>query len=183
MIGHIGLLEERKCQDTLILAAKRISEKHENVAFLIIGDSLFATNAYKQKLYALREELHLQNTVFFLGLRKDIHKILPELDIVALPSFNEPLAMVTLEACSFAKPYIGAHTGGTSEIITDGENGFLVQPKNVDELYTALCFMVENPRKANQMGRNARRTIQEHCNILKNALVLSELYQSLLEKK
>jgi glycosyltransferase involved in cell wall biosynthesis len=183
LISHIGLLEERKCQDIFISAANHVSQKHKNTAFLIIGDSLFATEAYKQKLYALREKLQLQNTVFFLGLRKDISHILPELDIVTLPSFNEPLAMVTLEACSFAKPYIGAYSGGTSEIIKDRENGLLVQPKNVDELYTALCFMLENPKKAHQMGRNARKTIKEYCNLTKNSHILTELYQSLLKKK
>lgn len=182
LIGHIGLLEERKCQDIFISAAQRISKKHKKVAFLIIGDSLFHTETYKNKLYALRDALHVQDTVFFLGQRKDIKKILPELDIVALPSLNEPLAMVTLEACSFAKPYIGAYTGGTSEIIHHGENGLLVQPRNRDALTHALLFMIEHPKKAHAMGVYARKTIETYCNLSKNSMFLTELYQSLMRK-
>ena len=182
LIAHIGVLEERKCQDVFIHAAKRIVKEYANVVFLIIGDSLFNTVSYKNMLYCLRDNFALQNKVFFLGLRDDMLAILPELDIVVLPSYNEPLAMVTLEAGSYMKPYIGTYTGGTSEIIEHGKNGLLVQPKDVNDLYNAICFMLDNEKKARDMGVNAQETIRKECNISKNGRILCQLYEFLINK-
>lgn len=180
LIGHIGLLEERKCQDVLIHAAKDVLQKHNNAAFLLIGDALFGSTDYKEKLVRLVHELGLEKTVYFLGFRNDISTIMPELDIVVLPSYNEPLAMVTLEACSYARPYVGAYTGGTSEILHDKEDCLLVPPKDKEKLATALCYFLEHPKEAKAMGEKARETIKKYCNVKKNSAKLFEIYETLL---
>jgi len=180
LIGHIGLLEERKCQDVLICAAKIVLQKHKNVAFLLIGDALFDTQNYKLKLAQLVQELGLQNCVFFLGFRNDIAKIIPELDIATLPSYNEPLAMASLEMCSYGLPYVGTYTGGTSEIIVHKKSGLLVQPRDSKKLADALCYMLEHPKQAARMGKHARESIARNCNIKKNSTILFSIYETLL---
>lgn len=181
LIGHIGLLEERKCQDILIHAAKDVLQRHKNVAFLFIGDALFGGIAYKEKLHQLVCDLGLEKQVYFLSFRDDILKIIPELDIVTLPSYNEPLAMVTLEACSYGRPYIGAYTGGTSEILRDKEDCLLVPPKDKEKLAAAISYFLEHPREAKAMGEKARKTMKEHCDVKKNSKKLFEIYENLLK--
>ncbi len=181
LIGHIGLLEERKCQDVLIHVAKDVLQKHKDVAFLFIGDALFGSTAYKELLQRLVHDLGLEKKVYFLGYRDDISKIMPELYIVALPSNNEPLAMATLEACSYARPYVGAYTGGTSEILRDKEDCLLVPPKDKEKLADALCYFIEHPKEAKAMGEKARKSIEENCDVKKNSVKLFEIYENVLK--
>ena len=181
IIAHIGLLEERKCQDVLIHAAKDVLQKHKDILFLLIGDALFGGNDFKEKLMRLVHELGLEKNVYLLGHRDDITKIMPELDIVTLPSYNEPLAMVTLEACSYARPYIGAHTGGTSEILHDKESALLVPPKDKEKLAAAISYFLEHPKEAEAMGRKAREAIKEYCDVKKNSTKLFTIYDSFLK--
>lgn len=179
LIGHIGLLEERKCQHILINAAKEILQKHKDVVFLIIGDALFHTENYKTTLLHRVHDLKLDKNVYFLGFRTDISKIIPELDIVTLPSYNEPLAMVTLEACSYARPYVGTYTGGTAEILNNTKDCLLVPPKDTKKLAAAILYMLGHPKDAERMGNKARKSIEEHCNVKKNSAQLCNIYDSL----
>ncbi len=183
LVGHIGLLEERKCQDVLIHAANDVLQKDKDVAFLLVGDALFGTTDYKEKLVRLVHDLGFEKNIFFLGFRDDISKIIPELDIVTLPSYNEPLAMVTLEACSYARPYIGAYTGGTSEILRDKEDCLLVPPKDKEKLATAILYFLEHPKEAKSMGEKAREVIKEYCDVKKNSAVLFDIYKKLLQNR
>ena len=62
--------------------------------------------------------------------------------------------MVLLEAMNYEIPAIASNVGGVSEVIKEGENGLLVEPKNVEEINEALNFFLENSNKIKRMGKN-----------------------------
>ena len=63
-------------------------------------------------------------------------------DIFVLPSWDEAFGVVYLEAMSFQKPVIGTIGQGISDIIIDGENGFLVPPRNIAELQKKIEYLI-----------------------------------------
>ena len=79
--------------------------------------------------HELVKELELENKLIFTGVRDDIPDILASIDIFVLPSYTEALPYAVIEAMSAGKPVITTSVGGIPELITDGVEGFLIEPK------------------------------------------------------
>jgi glycosyltransferase involved in cell wall biosynthesis len=91
-------------------------------------------------------------------LRKEISNSL----MVIVPSIlyeNAPMAV--LEAFSQGKPVLGSRLGGISELIKDGENGYLFQPGNPDDLLEKMSFLLKDRSKAFEMGQKARMWVKK----------------------
>ena len=68
--------------------------------------------------------------------------------------------MVVLEAMAAGRPVVGNRIGGIPELVDDGEDGFLVEPGNVEELRERLDWLVVHPRQAREMGHRARAKVE-----------------------
>ena len=99
---------------------------------------------------------HADERVRFLG-RVAPRDFYPQVDIVVVPSlWQEPLGMVVAEALAFGKPVIGARRGGIPEMIRAGENGFLFEPEQPEELVAALRCLAGDATLRAHMGEAAR---------------------------
>jgi glycosyltransferase involved in cell wall biosynthesis len=94
--------------------------------------------------------------VRFLGWRDDIHEILPVLDIFVLPSLNEGMGRVLVEAMAAGRPLVASNVGGISDLVFQGENGLLVPPADPKALAHELVFLISNPGKRREMGEKGR---------------------------
>lgn len=83
----------------------------------------------------------------------DKHQVFLNADVLVLPSYNEGLPMAILEALSYGLPVISTPVGGIAEAVTDGFNGFLIPPGNVNALAEKLLYFVENPQQIPVMGQ------------------------------
>lgn len=112
------------------------------------------------RLKDMTKMLGLQDNVKFLGLlpRNQVFTQIAKADIFSLPSWNEAFGVVR-EAMALAKPVIACKGEGIEDIIRHGENGLLVEPKNVDSLVEALDFLLSNPTKAKIMGEKAQALV------------------------
>ena len=79
---------------------------------------------------ALAASLGLAGVVHFLGPRPDVPDLLNAMDIFVLPSYSEGLSLALLEAMAAGKPVIATAVGGTPEVVTDGDNGLLIPPRD-----------------------------------------------------
>jgi glycosyltransferase involved in cell wall biosynthesis len=96
-------------------------------------------------------------SVHFLGRVKPI-EFYPLVDIVIVPSlWNEPLGTVIMEAMIFGKPVIATDSGGSSEMIVDGENGLLFSPDRPTELLTAMRNLCANQEMRARLSEGASR--------------------------
>ncbi len=123
----------------------------ENTIFLFVGEG-----HQREILEKKMTHLGLTKKVQFLGVRKDIPGILSLADVFVLPSLWEGLPLALLEAMSVGLPVVATRVEGVESIINDGENGYLVPPKDVQALAKALIKIRANPESLNSFGkRNA----------------------------
>jgi glycosyltransferase involved in cell wall biosynthesis len=87
---------------------------------------------------------------------------------------------VYLEAMSAERPAIACRGQGIEEVIRHGENGWLIEPKNLDDLTTALRTLLSDPPLREKLGRNGRQTVLEGCTLAHQATHLLGLYRECL---
>ncbi len=135
-LGYIG---QRKGAFDLIKAFASLPEQERNNSLLIMaGDG--EVEAAKD----LVASLNLRDKIIFPGWidteQRDL--LLTKADIFVLPSYNEGLPLSMLEAMAWELPAIVTPVGGIAEIVTDGDNGLLVEPGNIEQLRDAIKSLI-----------------------------------------
>ena len=152
IVIFIGNLEEQKGLENL-LEAKKISETEYTL--LIYGDG-----PAHDKLSNMIRENNIQDT-YLMGKTMEPEKIIPESDIMVLPSVSEGASIVALESMSCGKPLISTDTGNIRTTITNNTNGIIVPIRNPSKLSHAIDTLIEDKTRREEIGKNARKRIIE----------------------
>ena len=114
-------------------------------------------------------ELGLNNHVKAYGAKYGNEKqsFFLSADAFVFPSFDEAMSLVVLEAMEHSLPCISTHVGGIPSMITDEQSGFLVQPKDADELAGKMAYLLEHPQQAIEMGKTGRVLFEEKFTLQK----------------
>lgn len=157
IVGMVGAFHDRKDFDTFTKAAIKIVEKHKDACFLLIGEG-----QNRQSIESSVPE-YAQKNILFLGRRSDVEALNQVFDVGVLCTnsdvHGEGVSNSIIEYMSLKKPVVATEGGGTNEVIVDGENGFLVHNKDVDQLVEKLLYLHDNPDISQQMGEKALDTI------------------------
>lgn len=179
IIITVSRLVEQKGHRFLIDAVPKVIEKFPNAIFLLVGDGIL-----KSTLRAQIERLRLTDCVIFLGERRDVFSLLKIADIFVLPSSGwEGLGIALVEAMAMGLPLVGTSLGGIPEVIGDGINGFLVSPKNSDQLADAVIRLLKNERLAHKMGKNGQKIYHEKFTVKRMIQAIEKDYLTLLSIK
>jgi glycosyltransferase involved in cell wall biosynthesis len=148
---HVANISDYKGLDVLIEGLTNHSDFSLAVVGRIIDPAFFD---YVQQLI---KERGLENKVRFLGLQSGerVHQQLEKSHIFALPSFYESFGIAYIEALGHGLPIIGTNSGGIKEIITDGEEGFLVPSGNPEMIAQHLEEMQEDRSMLRRMSKAA----------------------------
>jgi glycosyltransferase involved in cell wall biosynthesis len=141
---------EVKNHPLFLRMAARLSQRFPRAEFILIGDG-----PLRSGLEALARELGLSDRARFLGDRSDIPSLLASVDITVLPSRSESMSNAILESMAAGVPIVATDVGGNSEIIANGENGFLVAPDE-QALAQAVGELLANDEFRRQCGERAR---------------------------
>lgn len=152
-IANIGRLSKQKGMEYFIEAAEIVKKQNKMTKFYIVG-----SGEDEQKLKALIKEKELEDTIVFMGFRKDIQNIMSQLDLIVLSSLWEGLPLTPIEAFSVGKTIVATSVDGTVEIVKNGENGYLVEPYNSKELAKAICKLIDNESVRKEFEINALKT-------------------------
>ena len=126
----------------------------------------------------------LDDAVFVLGHRHDIPGILAGSDLVVDASYaGLGLTGSLREALAVETPVIGTNLEGIPELITDGETGLLVPPRNPDALAQAILRIVENPTRAKAMARAGRKRVEREFSTATKVERTETLYRRLLDAR
>jgi phosphatidylinositol alpha-1,6-mannosyltransferase len=159
----VGRLVERKGQDTVLQALRRVALELPNVVYLLVG-----SGPYEERLRSLARELEVEDIVFFCGR-------VPEDELVAyyhacdafvmisreLPDDTEGFGIVFMEAAACGKPTVGGRSGGVPDAIVDGETGLLVEPTAVEEVAEAIIRVGRDSALAQRLGEAGRQRVDD----------------------
>ncbi len=152
LVVTVANLRSEKGYDVLLDAARRTVDRQKGVRFAAAGQGTLLAD-----LTARRDELGLEGVFQFLGHRGDALRLLAAADIVALPSHQEGLPVVLMEAMSVGAAIVATEVGGVPEVITDQVNGLLVPPGQPGALADALVRLASDAALRHRLGDKARR--------------------------
>jgi len=112
----------------------------------------FGKGAYQPELERMIKAASLEKAIQFAGFRDDMPRILPNLDVVVLPTLMEGLGVSLLQASAARVPVVGTRVGGVPEVVRDGLNGLLVEPRDSAGLASAILAILSDRQRAKQMG-------------------------------
>jgi D-inositol-3-phosphate glycosyltransferase len=160
MVLFVGRIEPLKGVETLIRAMSCVRLKHGRrpVHLAIIGGEPDASpeqmTAEMARLQALCDELAMDQTVIFLGKRRQdtLQYYYSAAEVVVMPSHYESFGMVALEAMACGTPVIASDVGGLGFLVRDGETGFTVPDGEPDQLCEKLALLLGDPELRRRMG-------------------------------
>ena len=152
LIGSVGRLSPVKDHATLLLAMQSLRQTGIAADLVLVGDGIA-----RASLEAQAHELRIADRVHFLGMRDDVHSLLPAFDVFAQTSITEGYSLALVEAATAALPIVATSVGGNADIVITGVNGLLVDSRNVDSLAKALTQLLGDRVLRLRMGQAGRQ--------------------------
>lgn len=174
VVGTVGWLLPIKGPVYLLKAMQWVWQKHPDVKLMFVGKG-----ELEVELRTMAKEIGYEDRVLFPGWRSDVHEIMPVFDIFVLPSLNEGMGRVIVEAMAAGKPVVASRTGGIPDLVINGKTGYMVEPGDSEGLAEAINHLLENPDLSQAMGREGR----QRCHLFSEELMIEKidrLYQKLL---
>lgn len=180
-VGHFG---PRKGILFLIEAMKKVVKEVPDSALLCVGGTpkWLGREAYWNVLRSAVRTAQLERKVHLLD--KVPNNTLPSYynlaSVFVLPSYYESFAKVVIEALACGKPVVATREGGASEIVTEGQNGFLVDYGSPNQMAKAITAILQDESVAKRMGANGRRRVEEYFTWKAVAARVDAVYDDLL---
>jgi glycosyltransferase involved in cell wall biosynthesis len=153
-IGMIGRIAPEKGQAEFLRAASLLMADAPDARFVICGAPLFGDRAYHDRVLSLARDLPVE----FVDWKEDVGAMMRELDILVIPSQQEGMPRVMLEAFSAGLPVVAFPVGGIPEAIEDQVTGFLTPGPSACALAAKLREVLEStPGRLQTVARRARR--------------------------
>lgn len=174
----VGRFEARKGHSCAMEAAELASARVPGLKMIFAGDGELESD-----LRAEAEKLGVSGRVTFAGFRRDIPRLLAASDVLLLPSEDECLPLVILEAMSSRLPVIATDVGGISEAVEDGRTGILVSPGDAEGLADAMVDVLGDRERGRAMGLEGRRKVEAEFSLEACTAAVFGVYDELLSRK
>jgi len=181
IVGFIGRLVWQKGLIYFVQAMKKIVSEmlpNREIKFLIVGEG-----PLRKKLEILVKKLDIRDVVIFAGFRRDVKEVLSSLEILVLPSIREGQPIILLEAMAMGKPIVATNIEGINETVINEVTGILVSPKNPRTLAEAIVYLLEDKKRATEMGRMGKKIVNEKFNIKNKINQYEQLYEAIIAEK
>ncbi len=167
LLGVVAQLSPWKGQDIAIEALELLCAEGVDAHLLLIGSAKFVARstrfdneAYVASLRARVLDAGLEDRVSWMGERQDVPQLVRALDVLLLPSREEPFGRALIEAMALGVPVIATNVGGPPEIIEDGREGHLLSPDAPAAWARAIRSIAESPDRGLAIGLAGRRRVQ-----------------------
>jgi glycosyltransferase involved in cell wall biosynthesis len=174
LIGHVGALDDAtKGQRTLFEVAFQAAADGLDWQFLLVGDG-------KDREAFERETAELDN-VHFEGFVDNVGDYLAAFDVFVFPSVQEAVGSTLLDAMQAGLPIVASRTGGIPEIIHDGRNGVLIEPRDANGFYAAVDVLLEDTTERVRLRANNLADAEMHT-AARMAKAYEAIYRDILSK-
>jgi glycosyltransferase involved in cell wall biosynthesis len=160
VIGTAGPLEAVKGIPYFLGAAKRVLEAGREIEFLVAGSGPEEAN-----LRRMTRDLGIAGRVTFVPYVLEFSETLAAMDLFVLPSLQQGLGTVMLEAMSLARPVVATGVGGVYSVVRDGETGLVVPPSQSEPLSEKMLLLADQPELARRLGETAREVVRKQFGV------------------
>ena len=174
-IGVFSRIEEQKGQHLVIEALNLLSEK--NIQLVVVGHCMDLS--YQNDLIGMINKYKMSHRVVFTPFIESPMKLMPMLDLIILPTYEETFGLVVAESMLMGTPVIGSNAGGVPEIINDEHNGLLFESKNYISLSEKIISIYKSEEFRVKLSNNAKIFANEHYDYQKHFSRLESIIQKL----
>ncbi len=185
VVTCVGRLTPWKGQLQLLKAVQRIQETVPGIQCILAGDAFYPEDhLYKSQLLQFTSDSGLGDTVRLLGQRTDVAEIMRMSDLLVVPSIApDPFPTVILEGMASGVPIIATSLGGSREMVQDGVNGLLVDPRDESSLACAIRRAWAEPLVRARWADAGRVAVGRDFSLHGYIRRTEDLYSSVLSKK
>jgi glycosyltransferase involved in cell wall biosynthesis len=171
----IGRLSAEKGHRVLLEAAKRLEQDHVGFQMVLVGDGdLRAEIEDRIRTEGLGDRIRIAGWQDSVGVKKALEKT----RVLVLASFGEGLPVVIMEAMAMRRPIVSTDVGGISELVIEGETGWLSPPGDPERLAEAMKRALEIPdEELTKMGARGRERVLLMHDVQREAAKLKELFE------
>ena len=175
VVGTAGRLVPVKGPGFLLQAVGQVISEHPDTYLVFAGDGPLRKNLAKDAV-----DRGLAKKIIFTGWRDDMARVLSVFDVFCLPSLNEGMGRVLVEAMALGKPVVASDAGGIPDLIIPGKNGILVPPQDPEELARQIRFLIENREEREKLGRAGKEMASAYSDEVM-VKKIAELYEKALK--
>lgn len=176
LLFYAAEFNKNKNQQLLIRALAAIKEQVPHARLLLAGKGPLLSACQE-----LAEQLGVGTMVHFLGYRSDIDKLLPMCDVAVASSLREGLPVNIMEAMACGLPIVATKNRGHSELVIEGENGYVLDANQVTSFANRLLELSRSNTLRLQMGEKSAEMVKKYA-LAQVALELNDIYQPLMEQ-
>lgn len=173
VVGNVARMFINKDHATLLKAFKIVTDVVPGARLVLVGDG-----PLRSDISALAQTLGVKEKMIFLGNRRDIPELLKTFDIFALSSILEGFPIVLLEAMAAGLPVVATNVDGNSELVLNGETGYLTPPCDAKLMADNIIRMSGNANDRRSMGFKAQRMIKEKFDFSRTIAIYEGLFES-----
>jgi glycosyltransferase involved in cell wall biosynthesis len=184
---YIGTIIRKKGVLELPEIFKKVVSAYPNAQLILIGSDspdIQTQSASTWKLVAEKFDAGTRSKVTYLGKipYEEVQNHIRKAHVCLFPTFAETLGMVTIESMALQKPVVNSNIGWANELIEDGISGYLVHPQNHDLFAERIIALLNNPEWCREMGKTARRRVEEKFDIQKAVQQNIQFYQGIAKR-
>jgi glycosyltransferase involved in cell wall biosynthesis len=178
VVGWIGRMTAVKRTDVVLESFRRLRDEGVDAVLCMVGDG-----PDRQSVENLAGGLGIMRDSLFPGYQEDVGPFFAAFDVFVLPSGNEGTPVTAIEALASGCPVVATRVGGVPDVVTDGEDGFLVDPGDVEGLAASLARLANDPALRARMGGAGRERMRSRYAVDRLIDDIDRLYRELLQQK
>ncbi len=178
-VSRLGL--SWKNEDLVYRLLGTLNQDEKRIVLLVVGGAHDGQDKTLMDSKNQAKKLSGNADIRFLGICRNMPEIYSLMDILLVPSVNEPFGRVVVEGMAAGLPVVGSNNGGIPEIITDGYDGFLRAPDDFDGWMAIVKSLIEDKELRKRIGKNARKAVEERFTLDKMIERVAEIYSTLLK--
>ncbi|MFN7984460.1 MAG: glycosyltransferase family 4 protein [Vicinamibacterales bacterium] len=175
LVGNVAALVPHKGQRYLIEAAHLVIQKIPDARFVILGEG-----ELREHLEHLVHEHHLTKHVLLPGFRQDVIGCIKGFDLFVMSSVTEGLGTSLLDAMACHKAIVATRAGGIPEVVADGRNGLLVEPRNPHDLAQAVIALLEDHEGRARMADHGYARVSSRFTVARMVAETAAVYERLV---
>jgi len=187
VLGVVAQITPWKGQLDAVRTLGEIDGRHPDATLLLAGSAKFTSGATRYDNVAYLEEIRreiaacgLGGRVRLLGEREDVPRVLRALDVLLVPSWEEPFGRSVVEGMAMALPVVATDRGGPAEIVRDGRDGRVLAPRDAPAWAGAVAELLSDPPRRAAMGASARARVCEKFGLAAHVAGVMDVYERAL---